>query len=113
MNSNLPIGHNISNFRTKQGYSQEELAQYLGVTREFVSMVETGKRELSVTNLNKLADLFGIDMETLLEENADVNKVHLAFAFRSNHTSNDLESIAAFKRVVLEYLKMNQIRHGS
>ncbi len=112
MNTNLTIGQNISNFRIKQGYSQEEIAKYLDVTREFISMVESGKRDLSVTNLNKLADLFGIDMETLLEENADVTKVHLAFAFRSNHESNDLESIAAFKRIVLDYIKMIQISHA-
>ena len=112
METSKSIGNNIAKFRNAQGFSQDQVAQLLGVSRGLVSLIETGEREISVTNLNKLADLFGIDLETLLEEDADVNKVHLAFAFRSDNSASDIESIAAFKRIVLDYLKMDKLRNA-
>jgi transcriptional regulator with XRE-family HTH domain len=107
------LGENIRNFRDAQGLKQEDLAKILNVTREQISNIERGEREISVTNLNKLAELFSIEMHELLEENPNVTSVNLALAFRNDdETESDLESIAAFKRIVLNYLKMQSINHA-
>lgn len=112
MDTSKIIGNNISKFRNAQGFSQEETAKYLGVSRALISLIETGEREISVTNLNKLADLFGVELETLLEKDTDINNVHFAFAFRSNNSASDAEGIAAFKRIVLDYLKMEKLSNA-
>lgn len=112
MITNKQLGENIRNFRVSQGLKQEEPAQVLGVTREQISNIERGEREISVTNLNKLAELFGIEMYELMEENPDVNAVNLSLAFRSDESESDIESIAVFKRIVLNYLKMQSIKHA-
>lgn len=105
------IGNNIRNFRISQGYRQDDLAEYLAVTRTMVSYYETGEREVPVASLNKLADLFGIDLEELLEDNSMVANANLAFAFRTEtKVGTDTESIASFKRVVMNYLKMETLR---
>jgi transcriptional regulator with XRE-family HTH domain len=106
------LGENIRSFRSVQGLKQENLAEYLGVTREQISHFERGEREISVTNVTKLANLFGIKMHELLEENPNVNSINLAFAFRSNHSESDLENIASFKSIVLNYLKMQLIANA-
>ncbi|GAO29750.1 hypothetical protein JCM15548_11972 [Geofilum rubicundum JCM 15548] len=59
--------------------------------------------------MNKLADLFGVELSDLLEEDDDLQKMNLAFAFRSANSESDLDNIAFFKRVVLNYLKMQRI----
>lgn len=110
MKTNI-IGNNIRNFRISQGFKQDDLAEYLTVTRTMVSYYETGERDVPVTSLNKLADLFGIDLEELLEENSTVANANLAFAFRNEtNAGTDTESIASFKRIVMNYLKMETLR---
>lgn len=106
------LGVNIRNFRDAQGLKQEELAKVLGVTREQISNIERGEREISVTNLNKLAEMFGVEMLELMEENPDIKAVHLALAFRSDESDPDIENIALFKRIVLNYLKMQSIKNA-
>jgi transcriptional regulator with XRE-family HTH domain len=103
------IGQNIAKTRKLQGLSQENLGAYLGVTREQISHYERGAREISVTDLNKLADLFGVELADLLEEDMDLQHLNLAFAFRSKKIESDLPTIATFKKVVLNYLKMQRL----
>jgi len=104
------IGKNIQQYRIILGLNQQQLGDYLGVTRELISFIEAGKREISLSNLNKLADLFGIELEDLLEEDKQIADTKLAFAFRSDETEEDLSQIADFKRIVLNYLKMESLK---
>lgn len=101
-------------FRSQMGLRQEDAAQYLGVTRTMISYYESGEREIPVTSLNKLADLFGVELEVLLEENEVVTNTNLAFAFRGeNFETEDIESIACFKRIAMNYLRMESIRDAT
>jgi transcriptional regulator with XRE-family HTH domain len=103
------IGTNIAKMREKQGLNQDNIASYLGLSRVQISHYERGKREISVTELNKLSDLFGVELSELLEEDLEIQNLNLAFAFRSENSVNDLEQIASFKKTVMNYLKMERI----
>ncbi len=103
------IGNNIAKIRKIQGFTQDNLASYLGVSRVQISHFERGERDISVTELNKLANLFGVELSNLIEDDIDVQNMNLAFAFRSENTESDLEHIASFKKMVLNYLKMQRI----
>lgn len=103
------VGNNIAKLRKTLALTQENLALYLGVSRVQISHYERGERDISVTEMNKLADLFGVELSDLLEEDDDLQKMNLAFAFRSANSESDLDNIAFFKRVVLNYLKMQRI----
>jgi transcriptional regulator with XRE-family HTH domain len=104
------IGINILNYRKLQGLSQQQIADYLGITREMISLIETGNREISMSNLNKLADLFGIELQELLEEDQVLQEANVAFAFRTDNNSVDLSNVAAFRRIVLNYIKMEKLK---
>ncbi|MDX9883238.1 MAG: helix-turn-helix transcriptional regulator [Prolixibacteraceae bacterium] len=104
------IGENIRDFRIKIGVNQQDLANYCGISRELISMYETGKREVSLLHLEKISEYINVDLEVFLEENPEVIKPDLALVFRANDLSaNDLESIAFFKQIVKNYLKMKKI----
>jgi len=103
------IGNNIAKMRKAQGLTQDNLASYLGLSRVQVSHFERGERDISVTDLNKLSDLFGIELSELLEEDLKIQNLNLAFAFRNENPESDLEQIASFKKVVMNYLKMERI----
>lgn len=59
---------NLVYFRKKNNMTQEELAKSLGTTRSRISMYELGKREPSFEMLEAIADVFNINMSTLLGE---------------------------------------------
>ena len=52
--------------RIKHGWSQEYVAKQIGVTREAIHMLETGKTKPSYDVLVKLLDLFGYNDPRLL-----------------------------------------------
>ena len=108
------IGKNIIEYRTKLGYTQDHIANYLGTERSIISKYENNEREISMLYLNKLGDLFGIDLEDLIEENSAKKTANLAFAFRSDGIDmEDMESIASFQKVVKSYLKMKDIQRAN
>ncbi|MBU0660716.1 DUF4065 domain-containing protein [Patescibacteria group bacterium] len=55
----------IKELREKRGFSQQEVANRLEIARTSYLAVEQGKRELTLSEAHKLADMFGIDIEDL------------------------------------------------
>ena len=52
-------------FRMREGLSQSELAEKLGVSASRISMYEVGKREPDFETEEKIADFFNTDLNTL------------------------------------------------
>ena len=63
---NTTIGENIRTMRRKCGFTQEELANLLSVTPQAVSKWENGNGMPDVTQLDPLAQIFGITTDSLL-----------------------------------------------
>ena len=61
----MEIKDNIRLLRTRSGYSQEELGKLLGVSKQAVSMYEQGKRGLESKDIEKLADIFNVDINVI------------------------------------------------
>lgn len=60
------ISKNIKRLRMLQNMSQEELAQKLFVSRQAVSSWENGRTQPDLEMIQKLAELFGVQVEELL-----------------------------------------------
>lgn len=65
MNENQ-LAENLMYYRKKKGLSQEKVAEYMEVSRQAVSKWEANISKPSSDNLIKLAQLFEIDVDTLL-----------------------------------------------
>jgi len=52
--------------RFTRGWSQEVLAEHAGLHRTYVSSIERGERNVSLDNLEKLADAFDLSVSELL-----------------------------------------------
>ncbi|MBE3560433.1 MAG: helix-turn-helix domain-containing protein [Ktedonobacteraceae bacterium] len=62
------FGQLVRAYREQRGWSQGELAERWGYTREYVSQIERGKRKLdSMTQVIRLADILDIPQEKLEE----------------------------------------------
>ena len=108
MEERLIIAKNIKLLRQASNYTQENVASFLGIGRSAYTNYESGDRELPLSCMEKLADLYGCDAYMLYEENESVIEDMLATAFRVDNLSPaDMEQIAAFKRVVKNSLMMD------
>ncbi|MDR1113643.1 MAG: helix-turn-helix domain-containing protein [Candidatus Margulisbacteria bacterium] len=61
------LGHNIKLCRSRYAWSQEELAEKIDVSVNFVSAIETGRKWISPTTMLKLAAAFGLEVYELLK----------------------------------------------
>ena len=57
--------------REYRGFSQEDIARYLGVPRSAVSLIENGSRRVSATELSRLASLYQTTMESLTGQDSE------------------------------------------
>ena len=60
------LAKNMRSFRLGQGWSQEQLAERCSLHRTYVGAIERGERNVSLDNIEKLADALGVSIATLL-----------------------------------------------
>lgn len=65
---NQQLGQTIAKKRKAAGFTQEQVAEHLGIGPEAFSRIERGKAGASVAKLFELATLFGCGVETFLVE---------------------------------------------
>jgi len=104
------IARNLKKLRETARYTQDEVAQALGITRSAYSNYESGDREVPYDVIENASDFFGCDMTMLFEENENVDAMILASAFRIEGIApEDAGEIRRFKDIVKSYLKMEAI----
>lgn len=60
------FGEKLREVRFRAGVSQERLAELAGLHRTYVSSVERGLRNISLLNIEKLADALGVGLGELM-----------------------------------------------
>lgn len=60
------LGLNVQRLRHERGLSQEALADLAGLHRTYVSGVERGVRNPTLTVIDRMAGALGVEMATLL-----------------------------------------------
>ncbi|WP_289757414.1 helix-turn-helix domain-containing protein [Thomasclavelia cocleata] len=61
------LGQRIKEFRHKLGISQEKFALSINMDRTYYASVENGKRNISINNIEKIANGLGITLEELFK----------------------------------------------
>jgi len=62
------IGYRIKQLRLKMGLSQEKFALKIDMDRSYFASVESGKRNISIENLEKIILGLEIDFKTFFED---------------------------------------------
>lgn len=63
---NARIGTNLREARERAGYTQDEVAAELGVKQGAVAHWEKGRRNISLSRLHRLAEMYGTTVEALV-----------------------------------------------
>lgn len=61
------LGLNVKRFRTEKGWSQEDLAFETGLHRTYISGIERGIRNPTVTIVSRMAEALGAESHELLK----------------------------------------------
>ena len=63
----MDFGSKVQMLRKNHGISQERLAEILNINRNYLSRIETGKSEPSLSVLKDIAKYFRLDITTLMD----------------------------------------------
>lgn len=71
----MSFGNNLFNARKKKGLSQEDVAEKLGVSRQTISKWETDETLPDIRQSKKLATLYGLSLDGLIEYDIDEREI--------------------------------------
>jgi transcriptional regulator with XRE-family HTH domain/uncharacterized phage-associated protein len=107
----MPLGSFIRQLREEAGLSQSELAEQLKISRPTVVQLEKGAHELTLTEANKAAEIFGLELSDLLNEHRPAEpRVDLPKAQAKNVTERSFrisvpqKKLDVFEQVLLYVL---------
>jgi transcriptional regulator with XRE-family HTH domain len=63
----VELGNRIKELRGKMGLSQEKFALKINMDRTYFSSVESGKRNISIVNIKKIADGLDVTLSELFK----------------------------------------------
>jgi transcriptional regulator with XRE-family HTH domain len=62
------FGQRVKELRLSKGFSQEKLAEISDLDRTYIPGIESGKRNVSLVVVEKIANAFGITLSELLNK---------------------------------------------
>lgn len=67
----VDFGNRIRELRTETGLSQEKFALKIGMDRTYYASVESGRRNISLINIEKIAEGLGVSLSELFMFNKE------------------------------------------
>jgi transcriptional regulator with XRE-family HTH domain len=61
------LGKNLKQIRTQKGMTQGDIVRALGVSRSFVSNIENGKTNPTLSTIKRIADALDVSVDRLLK----------------------------------------------
>src|SRR5277367_5479290 len=101
--TNKTIGKNIRTFRHQHGWSQEDVANRLGISIPAFSKIETGVTDVNLSRLEQIANIYEVSVVQLLtvdNEQVEIAPSHLNL-IQKKLTDREAE-IATLQRKVIE-----------
>lgn len=60
------LGQNVKKIRNKKGMSQGDISRKLNMDRGYISSIENGRRNPTLTTIEKIASALGVDINELI-----------------------------------------------
>lgn len=71
----MSVGNNLKTLRANKNISQQEVADYLSITRQAYSFYENDKRQPDYETLLKLAEYFNVSVGRLFGESEEEDEI--------------------------------------
>jgi transcriptional regulator with XRE-family HTH domain len=63
----MRFGKNVQRIRKEKNISQEKLAEYAGLHRTYIGMIERSERNITLINAEKVAHALGVNISELIK----------------------------------------------
>ena len=104
------VGKNLKLLREVNGFSEKQMAQFLGVEESTYNNYESCTEDMPLETMEKTADLFGCDLIIFYEEDDAKVRNALAYTFHvENLSANDMKELSYFNKIVNKYTKISKI----
>ncbi|WP_179413936.1 helix-turn-helix domain-containing protein [Mucilaginibacter sp. E4BP6] len=103
--TNKSVGMNIRTLRHQQGWSQEDVADRLGISIPAFSKIETGVTDINLSRLEQIANVFEVSVVYLLAmdiKEAEHEPSHLSIA-QKKLIDRENEIATLQRKVILLY----------
>ena len=77
MNKKQIFGKRFKEIRKNFGYTQDKMAEIAGIEPQSISKIESGKNFPLLSNLEKIADSLGIELEDFFDYNHKTSEAQL------------------------------------
>ena len=77
MNTQKLFGKRVKELRKQKNITQEQLSEMLGVFQKQIGNIETGTTFTTMNNIEKLAQIFEVEIQDLFAFNQHKNKTEL------------------------------------
>lgn len=87
----MSLGNSLFNARKKSGLSQEAVAEKLGVSRQTISKWETDETLPDIRQSKRLAVIYGLTLDELIDFDADVKELEEVVRNTSEETQQKVD----------------------
>ena len=109
----MELGNHLFDARKKCGFSQEDVAERLGVSRQTISKWETGETLPDIRQAKRLSALYHLTLDELIDFDLDVREVEEAIERTSEALEEKIDWTKAWGKrhpVLLQYQGTVNIR---
>lgn len=82
----MEIGSKLKNARNEKKITQEQAAEFLGVSRQTISNWETNKSYPDIISVIKMSDIYSVSLDHLLKEDHSMKQTYQEFLEESTNT---------------------------
>ena len=110
----MGFGRHLFQARKKRGLSQEETAEKLGVSRQTISKWETDETLPNIRQAKRLAVLYGVTLDELIDYDLDVQEIQEIIDRTSEELTEKIDWTKAWGKrypILLRYQKEVDIPH--
>jgi len=97
------IGKKLKEARKKAGLTQEQVSKLVDINKVQLSYYENGTREINITLLEKLANLYGYSVKYFIENGPEMEP-DVQIAFRTEELCDENLEVVSFAKTFLKNL---------
>lgn len=101
------IGDRLKFLRKKYNFTQKDIGDFLEISQSLLAKVEANERNLKLTKISKLCDLYDVSEEYILYGEGEQNSNSLSF--RKDNKAIDLKTIARMNKIMNNLKEMKKL----